>query len=238
MIRKIRSYLLFWPALVMSTLFIFVPLLINKLTFRSSKFTSRVNRFWGKTVFWASGSTITIKGEIKGDGPFVIVANHTSMLDIAVALVVLGNVDFRFASRPLFFKIPILRQDMLWGGHFPLDRDNPRKSLRELYALEGFKRGESLMMFPEGTRSLDGEIKDFDGGAAATAIHHGVPVLPMRFSGLYDAFPKGKHFPRPTAISVRIGEPILTDGLNSMKDAGRLTEKVQSWVSNAVEVPR
>ena len=110
--------------------------------------------------------------------------------------------------------------------------------MKDLYALEGFKEGQSLMMFPEGTRSLDGKIRDFDGGAAATAIHHGVAILPMRFNGLYEALSKSKYQPRPSKVTVLIGEPILTEGLSSMRDSGLLTEKVQSWVSNAVEVPR
>lgn len=261
--KKMRSWL-FWPVLVVMTIAILIPLLANciiallihsvsqvnlgfprstrlflvtdRLIKVTTRFSSYVTYAWGRSVLWSAGTTISeIQGlEFTKGGPYVVVMNHTSILDIPACLTILRKLDFRFGSDPKYLKIPIFGWDMKLAGYFEIDRKNPRKGLRTLLARgeESLMQGISIVIFPEGTRSRTGELGELSKGPFKVAIEHGVPVLVVTVNGLREAIPPGKMQPTPTTMSVRIDPPIETDKMDR-KDMGELVQTARDMMVNA-----
>jgi 1-acyl-sn-glycerol-3-phosphate acyltransferase len=100
----------------------------------------------------------------------------------------------------------------LWtAGNFPIDQSDTRKTARSLKGvIEGIRSGKSLAVFPEGTRSPDGQLQEFKQGVFKIAIRAGVPIVPVSIIGTSKLLPKGSLAPRPGRVDVVIGKPIDT----------------------------
>lgn len=193
-------------------------------------------RAWAILLARAAGLRLRIEGRQHVlRGPFVVVANHSSMLDIPTLAAAIP-APFRFVSRPFFFRIPILGWAMYMAGNISLDPRKPREAATVLRSFESrFRRGVGVLLFPEGTRTRDGQVHAYKRGPFLTAIRHGVPVVPVALSGLFRAFPKGTWTLLPGEIRVLIGEPIPTRGL-AEEDARALAQRVEDWTRANVEV--
>lgn len=151
------------------------------------------------------------KDKIPVERPFIMVANHCSNLDPVVLgaafpdrLRYLAKVELFEGSRLFAWLIRTL-------GAIPVSRDSSLSAggaLRTfLQLLEG---GESVLLFPEGARSLDGRLKDLEGGVALLAVRTGVPIVPVYISGTFEAMPVGASKIGWSSIEVRFGDPIDT----------------------------
>jgi len=96
----------------------------------------------------------------------------------------------------------------------------------------GLKQGKNLVLYPEGERSIDGLPKKFKKGAAILAAHLSVPIYPVALEGFYDAWPRGRRFPRFSRLRVRFGDPIDPPAgeKNSEETYKQLTEKLRASV--------
>jgi 1-acyl-sn-glycerol-3-phosphate acyltransferase len=157
------------------------------------------------------GVGVRVRGlqHIAGGGPFVFAPNHQSTLDI---LVLLGHLPgrIRFAA-----KRELWRHQMLGGaldtlGMVPIDREHPARAIE---ALRDAGAGESLVIFPEGTRSRTGELLPFKKGAFAVAIAAGVPVVPVVCRGTRRLMPRGGLRVTPGEVEIVIEAPVPTAGL-------------------------
>ncbi|HEU4533769.1 MAG TPA: lysophospholipid acyltransferase family protein [Polyangiaceae bacterium] len=156
-----------------------------------------------------------VEGEAPPDineRPYVVVANHESNAD--PFLLSFLPWDMRWIAKEELFRLPVLGKLMKYGGDIPLRRGQ-RDSIKQM--LDECRRtmaaGMSIMMFPEGTRSRDGELLPFKEGAFELAIEAGVPVLPVAISGTRACMPKGSRwFGRAEAVA-RVLAPISTEGL-------------------------
>jgi len=145
-------------------------------------------------------------------GAFVLIANHSSHLD-AVALASALPVRqwhhaYATAAQDYFFH-GIFRSfiAVVLTNAVPFDRrQDPKKSL-ELCADLLHVSHEALIMFPEGTRSTDGEVHEFRNGVGRLVAGTDIPVLPAFIAGAFEAWPKGSAVPRPKRITIVIGEP-------------------------------
>ena len=148
---------------------------------------------------------------IPAEGAYIIAANHSSHLDTPAIITALGvessklhplsATDYFYDSRP---KAWFVSQCL---NTLPFDRtDNSLQSLR--LAQEALLRNETLLIYPEGTRSLNGELQSFKPGLGLLAYESGVPIVPAHISGTYEALPKGKSLPRKSKISVVFGAPV------------------------------
>jgi 1-acyl-sn-glycerol-3-phosphate acyltransferase len=146
--------------------------------------------------------------------PFIICSNHTSHVDSAVlmtasglpfsAFALLGASDYFFDSRRRKFLVS------RFMNVIPIDRRAQAKSLQRCLAMcADFLRHGNLILYPEGTRSPDGEIQSFKRGAGMFAVDLGVPVVPALIEGANRILHKGESMPRPGPITVRFGEPII-----------------------------
>jgi 1-acyl-sn-glycerol-3-phosphate acyltransferase len=124
----------------------------------------------------------------------------------------------------------------LWtAGNFPVDRSDPRKTAGSLRnVVEGVRGGKSLAVFPEGTRSPDGNLGEFKPGSFKLALRAGVPVVPITIRGTHRLLPKHSLVPRPGRVEVIIGRPISTSGM-SEKDARGLMESVHRAIKSELD---
>ncbi|MGH7162518.1 MAG: lysophospholipid acyltransferase family protein, partial [Planctomycetota bacterium] len=166
-------------------------------------------------------------------GPYVIVANHASLLDVPVLAAVIP-IRFHFASRPHYFRVPFLGWGMRAAGTVKLDPERPRDAAGALASFAArFRRGACLLLFPEGSRTPDGRLGRYKRGAFLAAIDHRVAVLPVALSGLFRAMPRGSRRVRPGEVTVTIGSPIPTGEL-AAGDARDLASRAESWTRTAL----
>ncbi len=142
---------------------------------------------------------------------FLVIANHTSHLDMGLIKVVLGDQGERLAAlaaRDYFFDTPLKRAYFEnFTNLIPMDRHGSlRESLR--IAGEALNQGCNLLIFPEGTRSPTGELLEFKPTLGFLALTYKVDVLPIYLGGTFEALPKGAIIPRSKDLTVRIG-PVL-----------------------------
>ena len=172
---------------------------------------------WQRAVFGGLFQ-VKISGQsyVPQNRNFLVIANHTSHLDMGLVKHVLGDQGERMislAARDYFFDTPLKRA---WFENFtnllPMDRHGSlRESLR--LAGEALEHGHHLLIFPEGTRSPTGEMREFYPTLGYLALTYGVDVLPIHIQGAFEALPKGSMVPRQTEITVRIGPPLGIDEL-------------------------
>jgi len=117
-------------------------------------------------------------------GPFVYCSNHQSLLDILVLGAVLSG-DFKWAAKRELMKIPFLGWHLRLAGHVPVDRGGGPKAAADVIARfeQVLRNGKPLLVFPEGTRSEDGVLKEFKNGGFYAAVRAGVPVVPVALEG-------------------------------------------------------
>jgi 1-acyl-sn-glycerol-3-phosphate acyltransferase len=204
---------LYWPYLALTCVIFFAPALaIWALTFWDPKkrllhaFTS----FWGAHYLaWAPFASVKVFNRDVGlrAGPCVYVSNHQSMVDILAVFAT--YLPYRWVSKRANFFAPFLGWTMWLNGYVPLKRGHLPSIRRMLRRCEAeLRAGNSLFLFPEGTRSDDGELKAFYRGAFWLAVRHGVPVVPVVIEGTRDILPKRSLLIRPQEVHVRVLPPV------------------------------
>lgn len=156
------------------------------------------------------GWTIAIRGRerIRNDRAYVLVSNHQSWLDILVLFRLYRH--FKWVSKVSVFSAPFLGWNMRLNRYIAIRRGDARDARRMMTdCIATLASGSSIMMFPEGTRSLDGTLRPFRHGAFTLAKEQSVPVLPMVLDGTLDVLPKhGLVLRKAADIAVRVLEPI------------------------------
>lgn len=176
---------------------------------------------------------LDIQGRWPEGGPFVVVANHQSILDILM-LARLPR-EMKWVAKEELFKIPWAGWMLRMAGDIAIRRGDPESGGEALARARAYlARGMSVMIFPEGTRSAKGTLLPFKSGAFRLAIDAGVPVLPIAVHGTAHGMPKGGPWVRPCQAFARILAPIPTTG-RAPEDAGKLKDEVRRLI--AAELP-
>jgi len=152
--------------------------------------------------------SVDVKGRnnIPRKGGLLVISNHCSQMDPVIVGAVFPRKLYYMGKEELF-KIPFLRSLIMALGAFPVKRgEGDVRALSKV--IELVKKGEAVLVFPEGSRSEDGEVKDFMHGASYVSLKASVPVLPVAIKGSFEAMPKGKCFPKPTKIKVSFGKTL------------------------------
>lgn len=190
--------------------------------------TEKLNPLW----------KFTVTGDVPDDPrrPYVVVANHESFVDILLICHV--PMEMKWISKDDFFRYPLVGWCMRMAQDIRLRRGDAKAAVHVLQeAQDRLEKNVSVMIFPEGTRSQDGELQEFKTGAARIAIQSGAPILPIALLGTRDALVKSDwRFGRSHA-EARILEPISTDGLTK-KDAGELTERLRDLIGDTLDEMR
>ncbi len=157
---------------------------------------------------------------IPSSGPFILAPNHASHLDTPSVLTAVGNRRrvWVAGAEDYFFNSPAKR--FLFGkvlDTIPVDRQ--ADGLRGLKRCgEALRRGEGLLIFPEGTRSVTGAIQPFKIGAAVLAIERRAPIIPVHIDRTFDLFPKGQRLIHPGSVTVTFGAAIVPPSMNETSD--------------------
>ena len=175
------------------------------------------SRLWAPGLLIGAGATLRVEGLDRVDfsRPHVFVANHQSIIDICALFRALP-VPIRFVIKQELAKMPFIGWYARAMGMVFIERGHAREAVERLHAVVSLVRaGDNLCAFPEGTRSRDGLVRPFKGGAFQVALQAGVPVVPIAIDGSGAVLPASGFRVRPGTITLRIGEPIPTVGLHA-----------------------
>ena len=186
-------------------------------------------RSWGRTILWAAGIKVVIEGieKFRTDAPQIVVSNHQSWFDVFTLAAALP-VRYRFVAKKELAEIPVFGRGWRGCGHVSVDRGNKQAAIDALDQAwrEIHEDRLTMVLFPEGTRSLDGRLQRFKKGAFVLAVQGQVPLVPIAVLGSRDIMRKGSNSIRTGTITIRIGDPISTEGA-TIRDRNRLMKS--SW---------
>jgi 1-acyl-sn-glycerol-3-phosphate acyltransferase len=214
MFNRLVGYIFLVFIALTSILFFCIALLLRLFSF---PFDRRLRLLHLFTCFWASFYTwmmpawrIRIEGRenVRKDAAYVVVSNHQSQLDILIAFRLFFH--YKWVSKIEIFRVPLIGWNMTLNRYVKLkrgDKESVEQMLRECEM--HLDEGSSIFMFPEGTRSPDGEVKAFKLGAFQMALQKKVPILPIVISGTNKALPKySMNFTGVQKIYIKIFEEI------------------------------
>ncbi len=222
----------FYLMLLVSTVILGAGAIVIVLLTRRQDWAHLCGRLWGNLNLWAAGVRVRLQGmeNIEPGTTYVLAANHQGWFDI---FAILGKipVQFRWLAKEELFRIPLFGHAMRSIGYIPIDRADRRKAFESLdTAAEQVRRGTSIVIFPEGTRSLDGVLQNFKKGGIILAIRSQQPVLPISISGSHKILPKKVSVMiRPGTIRMTIGKPIPTRQL-TVEDRDLLIERLREAI--------
>jgi 1-acyl-sn-glycerol-3-phosphate acyltransferase len=225
---RLRSYFIYDPLIWFYTLGMGILALPGGMFDRTGRRLHWFSRTWSWLIMKTILSPVKVTGMEKIDKtkPHVYALNHASALDIPVLYVNLP-FQFRIAFKKELLAYPIVGWQLRRSGQVCIDQQNPSRSVGSIRsALKGLKSGMPLVIFPEGGRTPDGEIKPFLPGAFFLAIKAQVDVVPVALVGTYELLPMDTYHIKSRPLEMRVGEPISTAGL-TMRDMESLSAKVQ-----------
>lgn len=234
--KTIASYVLWFLILALAPLWFLGALLIRIVT---APFDPRLRVLHLYSCFWASFYTyvfpywhvaIRNRERLRNDTAYVVVSNHQSMLDILVLFRLYRH--FKWVSKATIFRTPFIGWNMTLNRYIAIRRGDPNDAVRMMAACgDALESGSSILIFPEGTRSLDGELREFKHGAFTLALRHHVPIVPIVLDGTIDALPKHGIVSPGADIVIQVLDPIPVDAFT---DVETLRDHVRSVMAAAL----
>ena len=215
---------------------IILPFLLLSILFdKTFKFFFFCARIWSGVIFYGMGMRYELEPSFfpKKKSSYIIVANHTSMLDIMLMFLVIKNNPFVFVGKAELAKVPIF--GFIYKRTCILVDRKDLKSKQSVYesATNKISQGLSICIFPEGGVNDDESVilDPFKDGAFRLAIEHQLPILPITFYGLKEFFPFIKHKGKPGKVKVKIHDAIEVKQL-VIDDKKELKNKCYSLILN------
>ncbi len=192
---------------------------------------------WSDLILWINPYwKIHVEGLKKADPSkvYVMVSNHQSGLDILVLFKL--RTHFKWVAKKDLFTIPFIGWNMSLNGYIPIERTRGRSKLMMIdQAAEAIRSGNSVILFPEGTRSPDGQLQAYKTGAFRLALETGTPILPVVIKGTHHAINKGSLLIRRNHdIRLTILDPIPYEDFSHM-GLKELTSMVYTMTYNKLQ---
>src|ERR1700680_1961812 len=228
LLSLLRSYLILDPLIWLYTLVLGLLALPGGMVDRSGRRLHWFSRAWSwllmKTIF--SPGTGTGLDRIDTSKSHVYAVNHGSALDIPVLYVYLP-FQFRIVFKKELLSYPVVGWQLKRSGQVCIDQQRPTNSIAAIRsAVKSLKAGMPLVIYPEGGRTPDGEIKPFLPGAFFLAIKAQVDIVPVALVGTYELLPMDTYHIKCRPLEMRVGEPISTAGM-TMRDLEAVSAKVR-----------
>jgi 1-acyl-sn-glycerol-3-phosphate acyltransferase len=223
---------------VVETLVLAAIAVLSGILDRTGESVFKIARFWSRLVLGVPGVKVKVeqRAPLDPQRPYVFMCNHASMIDIWAGFVGVP-VSFRFIAKKQLARIPLFGWAM-WAGRFIfIDRQNAvaaRRSIEE--AARRIKSGQSVLIYPEGTRTRDGRLMSFKKGGFHLAIDSGTAIVPMAIQGTRELMPRGAMLIRAGEVRLQIGEPIPTAGLGP-GDREQLVRQVHDRIAEMLGEP-
>lgn len=205
--------------------------LADKLAMVWARILLAASPWWRVEISWSEA--------VDRNACYVVCANHQSFAD-GIALYML-RLPFKWISKRSVFWVPFMGWAMFFGGHVPLVRgDRASIGVCMQRCVQWLRRGVSIAMFPEGTRSADGQLQRFKDGAFRLSLQSGVAVLPVAIDGTRDVLEKGTWLFQPRAkMRVVVGAPITPEPGKvceqpNAADVAALRDKARTVIANAL----
>jgi 1-acyl-sn-glycerol-3-phosphate acyltransferase len=202
-----------------------ITILSHPFDQRRGRIYHALGRFWSRGVLWICGLPLRVGGaeQLERGRTYVFVSNHASLFDIpSVIAGAPGNV--RIVYKKELERIPIFG----WC----LNRGNRADAMRSVEeAARKIREGDSVLLFAEGTRTLDGKLQSFKRGAFNLAVRSGVPVVPLTINGTFSILRKGSIAINSGPVEIVLGSPIVVDPSGGKEEEFRVMEAVHAAIA-------
>ena len=222
-----------WLVLPAGIILLSLAAIVVALTTRSHSSVHRVYRAFGRMCLWVGGTELLVFGSerIEQGRSYVVVSNHESNWDPPCILAGLPSLNLRFVAKREVMRIPVFGQALRLTGSVTVHRDRSSGDADRIRSgMRALDPDVSIFFFAEGSRSRSGELGPFKTGAFATAITHGLAILPIGIAGTREIWQPADLRVRKGRAVLEIGEPIPVDGL-SLGDRTRLRDQVREVVA-------
>jgi 1-acyl-sn-glycerol-3-phosphate acyltransferase len=237
-LSRLRSYFILDPLIWFYTLILGLLALPGGMFDRSGRRLHWFSRTWSWLIMKTILSPVKVTGldKIDTSKPHVYAVNHASAMDIPVLYVHLP-FQFRIVFKKELLAYPIVGWQLKRSGQVCIDQQKPTNSLTAIRsAVKSLKVGMPLVIYPEGGRTPDGEIKPFLPGAFFLAIKAQVDIVPVALIGTYELLPMDTYHIKCRPLEMRVGAPISTAGL-TIRDMEAVSAKVKKAIEELYYAP-
>lgn len=234
-----RTVFFLIPAIAVYSIVLGTLSIASSLFQRSGFFAHRCARAWSWLILATTGVEVEVHGleRLTPGTTYIFVSNHQSIYDIPI---VFWHVPWqlRIIAKASLGSFPFLGWHLSRTGHLLVDRRHP-DPLGILRRWKGLvSRGLSLIVFPEGTRSPDGNVGRFKGGSFLLAIQARLPLVPVSVSGSRHVMLKNRLMTRPGRVRLVVHDPVPTTDLEASADSARqLAEQIRAAIRADVDEP-
>jgi 1-acyl-sn-glycerol-3-phosphate acyltransferase len=222
------------PAVTLYTIVLGTVSLVSTVFDRSGDFGHKCARAWARLILKTTGVRISVSGleRLDPSRSYVFAANHQSIYDIPIVFSALPY-QLRIVAKDSLGRIPFLGWHLQRTGHLLVDRSRPGAGVvKKMARLVG--EHHSLIVFPEGTRSVDGTVARFKGGPFVLALEAGAPIVPISISGSRHVMKKGRLMVCPGEVTVTVHDPM--EATSVTRTAVReLAERTRDSVRRSVD---
>jgi 1-acyl-sn-glycerol-3-phosphate acyltransferase len=208
-------------------------IITNLLDLKKGRLFHINNRLWARGVLRICGLRLHVRGLDRLDFSrnYVYVSNHASLLDIPA--VIAGIPDqIRIVYKKELEKIPVFGWGLKWGSYIGIDRGNRAEAMKSIEeAAEKIRHGASVLLFAEGTRTLDGKLQPFKRGAFNLAVKSGVPVVPLTINGSFTILPKRSISVNPGTVELVLDSPLPVDPEGGKEEERRVMDRVHDAIA-------
>ena len=209
----------FWVLIISLSIILGTVATVLGVLDRSGNQSHKVAALWSRLICRWNGIKVEVSGKenILVDQPQIFIANHQGYYDIFTLAGYL-TVQLRWVSKAVLFRVPFMGWAMRAAGYIPVERNNRKQSYQAfLNTLEAIKEGSSVVIFPEGTRSEDGNIGIFKKGSQLLAQRAKVPMVPVAIIGTRDIIRKGSMLFHPGTVRIIISPCIALEEKDAKK---------------------
>ncbi len=223
----------FLAGVVISITMACLEIVMLPINHREGRLFHALARFWARAVLFVCGVRVHVTGleNLDRSRNYVYVSNHASMFDIPA--IIAGIPDqIRIVYKKELEVIPFFGWGLKWGNYIGIDRGRGVKAMKSLEeAVLKIREGASVLLYAEGTRTMDGKLQPFKRGAFNLAVRAGVPVVPLTVNGSFRLLPKHSIQVRAGKVELVLERPIAVTGNDGKEAELQLMERVHRAIA-------